>query len=52
LNAIGNGWEMFLSFVLFLAHLWTFLLVAGIAWITYRYFQQSRKIAFSNAPLK
>jgi hypothetical protein len=52
LNAIGNGWEMFLSFVLFLAHLWMFFLVAGIAWITYRYFQQSRKIAFSNTPLK
>jgi hypothetical protein len=52
LNAIGNGWEMFLSFVLFLAHLWMFLLVAGIAWITYHYFHQSRKMAFSNAPLK
>jgi hypothetical protein len=52
LNAIGNGWEMFLSFILFLAHFWMFLLGAGIAWITYRYIQQARKMAYSNVPLK
>jgi hypothetical protein len=43
---------MFLSFVLFLAHLWMFLLVAGIAWLTYRYIQQSRKMAYSNSTFK
>jgi hypothetical protein len=52
LNAIGSGWEMFLSFLLFLAHFWMFLLVAGIAWITYRYFQQNRKMVFRDAAMK
>jgi hypothetical protein len=52
LNAIGNGWEMFLSFLLFLAHFWMFLLVAGIAWITYRYFQHYRKLSFRDATIK
>ena len=52
LNAIGNGWEMFLSFVLFLAHFWMFLLLAGIAWITYRYLQQNRKMLFTDTAIK
>lgn len=48
LNAIGDGWEFFLSFLLFLAHLWVFLLVAGILWISYRYVQ-SRKVIFKDS---
>jgi hypothetical protein len=51
-NAIGNGWEMFLSFLLFLAHFWMFLLMAGIAWITYRYFQHYRKMSFRDVTIK
>lgn len=48
LNAIGDGWEIFLGFLLFLAHFWVFLLVAGILWISYRYVQ-SRKIVFKDS---
>jgi len=47
LNTIGDGWEIFLSFLLFLAHFWVFLLVAGILWISYRYVQ-GRKIIFKD----
>jgi hypothetical protein len=52
LNTIGSGWEMFLSFVLFLAHFWMFLLAAGITWITYRYLQQNRKMLFRETAIK
>jgi hypothetical protein len=52
LNTIGSGWEMFLSFVLFLAHFWMFLLAAGITWITYRYLQQTRKMLFRETAIK
>jgi hypothetical protein len=52
LNTIGSGWEMFLSFVLFLAHFWMFLLAAGISWITYRYLQQTRKMLFRETAIK
>ncbi|HJW17384.1 MAG TPA: DUF4349 domain-containing protein [Flavisolibacter sp.] len=51
-NAIGGGWEMFLSFILFLAHGWMFLLVAGLSWLGYRYVQQARKLEFRNTAVK
>jgi hypothetical protein len=44
LNATKEGWQYFLGFVLVLAHLWVFILVALLSFITYRYYNHKRKM--------
>jgi hypothetical protein len=43
-DAIYDGWEYFLNFLLIITHLWVFILSALIIWVFYRYFQQKRKL--------
>ena len=42
-NAITNGWEIFQSFLLVLAHLWIFIFTAAGAYFYYRFLQYKRK---------
>jgi hypothetical protein len=43
-NAIANGWQMFQSFLLVLAHLWMFVFIAAGAYFYYRFLQHKRKM--------
>ena len=43
-NALYDGWEYFLNFLLVLTHLWVFILSAVIICVFYRYYQQRRRL--------
>lgn len=43
-NAFENGWQAFLTFLLALAHLWLFILVAAAVFFSYRYVQSKRNV--------
>ncbi|MCY7420868.1 MAG: DUF4349 domain-containing protein [Chitinophagaceae bacterium] len=43
-NAIANGWQLFQSFLLVLAHLWMFVFIAAGAYCYYRFLQHKRKM--------
>jgi hypothetical protein len=43
-NAMREGWAYFLNFLLMVTHLWVFIVVALLFWISYRYWQQKRKL--------
>ena len=43
-DAISEGWEYFLNFLLVLTHLWVFILAALLLWISYKYWLQKRKL--------
>lgn len=43
-NALENGWEYFLSFVVAVAHLWMFIGAGVLVVMAYRYWQQKRKL--------
>jgi hypothetical protein len=45
-DAIHDGWEYFLNFLLALTHLWAFILTVILFWISYRYIQHKRKLIF------
>lgn len=42
-NAVAEGWEVFLSFIVALAHLWMFILLGAIALFGYKNWIQKRK---------
>ena len=44
-NAISNGWQMFQSFLLVLAHLWMFVFITAGGYFYYRFLQHKRKLA-------
>lgn len=48
-NAISDGWQYFLAFVLALAHLWMFIMLAVAIFLCYRYLQHKRKFTDLNA---
>ncbi len=37
-NALGNGWEIFLNFLLTLMHFWLFIVLFILSWVGYRYY--------------
>jgi hypothetical protein len=43
-NSLAAGWEYFLNFILVVCHLWMFIVSGLFLWISYRYWQQKRKI--------
>ena len=43
-NAISNGWQMFQSFLLVLAHLWMFVFITAGGYFYYRFLQHKRKM--------
>lgn len=43
-SAFQAGWQYFLGFILVLAHLWMFILLAFAVFVLYRYVQQKRKL--------
>ena len=44
-NDISNGWQMFQSFLLVLAHLWMFVFITAGGYFYYRFLQHKRKLA-------
>jgi hypothetical protein len=42
--AFSSGWEYFLNFLLFICHLWVFMLAGFVFWACYKHWQQKRKI--------
>jgi hypothetical protein len=44
MNAVKDGWQFFLSFLLVLAHAWAFILTGVIIYFSYRYNQQRKKL--------
>ncbi|HEY1112647.1 MAG TPA: hypothetical protein VGE66_03770, partial [Chitinophagaceae bacterium] len=44
-NALRDGWQAFLAFVLVLAHLWMFIVLAIAGLLLYRYWLQKRRLA-------
>lgn len=43
-NAFADGWQYFLAFVLVVAHLWMFIVLAIAIFLAYKYLQQKRKL--------
>ncbi|MEO5996505.1 MAG: DUF4349 domain-containing protein [Chitinophagaceae bacterium] len=43
-NALSEGWEYFLGFIIILTHLWMFIIVAIIILIIFRYYRYKRKL--------
>jgi len=48
-QALAEGWQYFIALMLALAHLWMFILLGLMMYLSYRHLQQKRKLA---APLK
>jgi hypothetical protein len=46
-NALNAGWNAFLTFILVLAHLWVFILLTAIGYISYRFFIKKKRLHFS-----
>lgn len=46
-NALADGWQYFLSFVVAVAHLWLFILSGCIVYAGYKYRVQKRKLKLS-----
>jgi hypothetical protein len=44
-NAMNEGWQFFLGFIIALVHLWIFILLALAAFISYRFWQQKKNLA-------
>lgn len=42
-NALREGWDGFLRFILMLAHLWVFILLAVLSWVLYKSTSLKRK---------
>ena len=41
-DALSSGWEYFLNFIIALAHLWMFILLAVAGWLSFRYYKHKR----------